>query len=74
MCGPLHKVLNSSPLLDDELTEELWAVFASDGAHRMLIEHLVEHLTSVSGDEIHALISPGQMLSEMISSLPDDDE
>ena len=67
-----NKVLNSSPLLDDELTEELWAVFASDGAHRMLIEHLVEHLTSVSGDEIHALISPGQMLSEMISSLPDD--
>ena len=68
-----NKVLNSSPLLDDELTEELWAVFASDGAHRMLIEHLVEHLTSVSGSLDHAPISPSTMISEMISSLPDDE-
>jgi len=69
----LNKVLNSSPLLDDELTEELWAVFASDGAHRMLIEHLVEHLTSVSGSLEYAPISPSTMISEMISSLPDDE-
>ena len=69
-----NKVLNSSPLLDDELTEELWAVFASDGAHRMLIETVLEHLTSVGGDLDNAPISPSQMQSEMISSLPDDED
>ena len=70
----LNKVLNSSPLLDDEPTEELWAVFASDGAHRMLIETVLEHLTSVSGSLDNAPISPSQMLSEIISSLPDDED
>ena len=33
---------------------------------------VLEHLTSVGGDLDNAPINPSQMLSEMISSLPDD--
>ena len=39
----------------------------------MMIEHVLEHLTSVSGDLDHAPISPSTMISEMISFLPDDE-
>ena len=35
----LNKVLNSSPLLDDEGDEELWTIFSSTGVHRMIIEN-----------------------------------
>ena len=35
-----NKVLNSSPLLDDELTEELWTIFRSTCVHSMIIENL----------------------------------
>ncbi len=69
----LNKVLNSSPLLDDEGDEELWTIFSSTGVHRTIIERLLEHLTSVSGDHYHDPVVPGNLISEMISSLPDDE-
>ena len=40
----------------------------------MIIEHVLEHLTSVSGDLDHLPISPSTMISEMINALPDEDE
>ena len=40
----------------------------------MIIEHVLEHLTSVSGSLDHVPISPSTMISEMINALPDEDE
>ena len=65
----LNKVLNSSPLLDDEGVEVLWTIFSSTGVHRMIIENFRGSLTSVSGDENHAPISPSQMLSNYPKTL-----
>ena len=72
----LNKALHHSPLLDDSQIAALWTIFSDscNCAHRMIIEHVLEHLTTVSGDLDHAPISPSTMTSEMISSLPDDDE
>ena len=52
----------------------MWTIFSNSGpvAHRMIIEHVLEHLTSVSGDLDHAPISPSTMISEMINALPDE--
>jgi len=71
----LNKALHHSPLLEDAQIEELWNIFSNSGAtsHRMIIEHFLEHLTRVSGDPDHAPISPSTMISEMISSLPDEE-
>ena len=40
----------------------------------MIVSLLFEHLTSVSGDENHSPIVPGNMIGEMINALPDEDE
>jgi hypothetical protein len=74
--GALNKTLCNSPLLDDRGVEALWTIYHNRGpvAHRMIIEHVLEHLTSVSGDLDHAPISPSTMISEMINALPDEDE
>ena len=40
----------------------------------MMIEHVLEHLTSISGDRDHLPISPSTMISEMINALSDEDE
>ena len=69
----LNKVLNSSPLLDDEGDEELWTIFSSTGVHRMIIKNFIGSLTSVSGDENHSTIVPGTLVVDMISSLSDDE-
>jgi len=50
--GVLNKALCNSPLLDDRGVEALWTIYHNSGpvAHRMIIKHVLEHLTSVSGD------------------------
>ena len=40
----------------------------------MIIEHVLEHMTSVSGDPDHPSLSPSTMIADMINSLPWDDE
>ena len=73
--GALKKALHQVPLLDDSQIAALWTIFSVSGncVHRMIIEPVLQHLTSVSGDEDHAPIVPGTLIAEMISSLPDDD-
>jgi len=39
----------------------------------MLIEHVLEHLTSVSGSLDHLPISPSTMIADMVNALPDDE-
>jgi len=74
--GALNKALHQVPLLDDSQIAALWTIFSNSGigAHSMMIEHVLEHLTSVSGDLDHLPISPSTMISEMINALPDEDE
>ena len=62
--GALNKALCNSPLLDNRGVEALWTIYHNSGpvAHRMIIEHVLEHLTSVSGDLDHAPISPSTMI------------
>ena len=54
--GALNKALHQVPLLDDSQIAALWTIFSDSGmaSHRMIIEHVLEHLTSVSGDLDHA--------------------
>ena len=69
----LNQVTGSTPLLDDEIVMELWTMFNdSNSARRMFISLLFEHLTSVSGDDAHPTITPGSLITDMISALPDD--
>ena len=72
--GALNKVLRHSPLLEDPEIEELWTIFHNSGigAHRMLIEGFLGSLTSVSGNENHDPVVFGNLISEMITSLPND--
>ena len=75
--GALNKALHQVPLLDG-FTDSgpVDHLFSDSGmaSHRMIIEHVLEHLTSVSGDLDHLPISPSTMISEMINALPDEDE
>ena len=48
----LNKVTDRTPVLDGVDVEELWTMFTGADAHRMLIENLIEHLTSIAGDLI----------------------
>ena len=57
----LNKVLNSSPLLDDNSVKELWTIFSSTGVHRMIIENFIGSLSSVSGNG--AWIMPPSVLA-----------
>ena len=54
----LNKALHQVPLLDDSQIAALWTIFSNSGmaSHRMIIEHVLEHLTSVSGSLDHAPI------------------
>jgi hypothetical protein len=74
--GALNKALHQVPLLDDSQIAALWTISSDNGmaSHRMIIEHVLEHLKSVSGDLDHLPISPSTMISEMINALPDENE
>ena len=74
--GALNKALHQVPLLDDSQIAALWTISSDNGiaSHRMIIKHVLEHLTSVSGDLDHLPINPSTMISEMINALPDEDE
>ena len=54
--GALNKALHQVPLLDDSQIAALWTIFSDSGncAHRMIIEHVLEHLTKVSDALDHA--------------------
>ena len=72
----LNRALHHSPLLDDSQIAALWSIFSDSwmSAHSIIIEHVLEYLTSVSCDLDHPPISPSTMISEMINALPDEDE
>ena len=72
--GIANRVFLQDPLLEDEQIEELWTIFDHIGAsaHRIILEHVLRSLTRVSGDLEHAPIEPSTIISEMISSLPDE--
>ncbi len=74
--GALNNALCNSALLDDRGVEALWTIYHNSGpvAHKMISEHMLELLTSISGDRDHLFISPSTMISEMINALPDEDE
>ena len=67
----LNKVIGQVPALDNDSVEELWTIISSGGvtSHRNLI---IEHLTSVSGDENHFSIAPGTMIDDMVRLLSDE--
>ena len=39
----------------------------------MIIEHVLEHLTSVSGSLDQAFIEPSTMIADMVNALPNDE-
>jgi hypothetical protein len=73
--GALNKALYQVPLLDDSQIAALWTIFSDSGmaSHRMIIEHVLEHLTSVSGSLDQAPIEPSTMIADMVNALPDDE-
>ena len=73
--GALNKAPHQVPLLDDSQIAALWTIFSNSGmaSHRMLIEHVLEHLTSVSGSLDQAPIEPSTMTADMVNALPDDE-
>ena len=73
--GSLNRVTYHYPLLDDSQIAALWTIFSNSGmaSHRVIIEHVLEHLTSVSGSLDQAPIEPSTMIADMVNALPDNE-